>query len=221
MKKWSAVVLCVLLLSSCRAFAQGTAPLSDAARRRLIGEALRMCAQMDACADEPAFVSMYTWDQEVAAQVRLIGAQGWESPVSATLYVVRDGLFTSYLAASNVDYAALSGPIAERFRERIVFGLATLVNSRENAAFAAAAGILQGDRVFLCAEGGLPEECLLCLSFGGRYDALCAFVTQEDGIVSARLSPVLSGAADRLIRLLTLTGVSPQDLFDTCSLPVI
>ena len=208
----AAVLMCALLLAPA---ARGESLPPEDGTRLLLSQALSLCAMMDACADEPAYVRLYEGSEAAKAQITRIGAQDWTALEEARLYVIKEKLFSVYLSASSVDYGALSGPVRDKLRDGIPPSVLSMGTSGELEGFGAAASALRCGKVFYAYGAQVPRWCLLHLTFRGEYDALCSFVSTEDGVVSAYLMPAEKGSLSRTIRMLTYTGVPRNELFES------
>ena len=211
----ASVLLCALLLAPA---AQSESLAAENGVQLLLSQALSLCAMMDACADEPAYVQLYEGDGAAKTQIARIGAQDWTALEEARLYIIKEKLFSVYLSASSVDYGALSGPVRDKLRDGIPPSVLSMGTSGKLEGFSAAASALRCGKVFYTYGARVPRWCLMHLTFRGEYDALCSFVSTEDGVVSAYLMPAEKDSLSRTIRMLTYTGVPQSELFE--SLPV-
>ena len=211
----ASVLLCALLLTPA---ARGESLPPGDWTRLLLSQALSLCATMDACADEPAYVRLYEGEGPAREQIARIGEQDWTALEEARLYVIKEKLFSVYLSASSVDYDALSVPVRDKLRDGIPPSVLILGASGRLEGFRAAASALRSGKVFYTYGTPVPRWCLLHLTFRGEYDALCSFVSTEDGVVSAYLMPAEKGSLSRTIRMLTRAGVPQSELFE--SVPV-
>ena len=162
--------LCLLLalcLTVLCAFPMGAgAEAADPALSAMVQRALKLAAIMQECAQSEAYCSLYAGSAEIGALLTL-------SPAAMDrLLQIGDSA------------PALSEGIRQKIYASLPVTLCTMQVSRAGAVALAASAMLScGDCAVMAAD--MPQAAVLSLSFGGAYDVLCAFYTNESGVTQA------------------------------------
>ena len=163
--------LCLLLalcLTVLCALPMGAgAEAADPALSAMVQRALKLADIMQECAQSEAYCSLYAGS----------------APVSGALLTLSPAAMDRLLQIGD-SAPALSEGIRQKIYASLPVTLCTMQVSRAGAVALAASAMLScGDCAVMAAD--MPQAAVLSLSFGGAYDVLCAFYTNESGVTQA------------------------------------
>ena len=112
-----------------------------------------------------------------------MGEGPYDAPVSGALLTLSPAAMDRLLQIGD-SAPALPEGIRQKIFASLPATLCTMQVSRAGAmALAASAMLSCGDCAVMAAD--MPQAAVLSLSFGGAYDVLCAFYTNENGVTQA------------------------------------
>lgn len=177
--------LCLLLalcLTVLCALPMG-AEAADPALSAMVQRALKLAAIMQECAQSEAYCSLYAGSAEIGALCAAMGEGPYDAPVSGALLTLSPAAMDRLLQIGD-SAPALSESIRQKIFASLPATLCTMQVSRAGAVALAASAMLScGDCAVMAAD--MPQAAVLSLSFGGAYDVLCAFYTNESGVTQA------------------------------------
>ena len=177
--------LCLLLalcLTVLCALPMG-AEAADPALSAMVQRALKLAAIMQECAQSEAYCSLYAGSAEIGALCAAMGEGPYDAPVSGALMTLSPAAMDRLLQIGD-SAPALSEGIRPKIFASLPATLCTMQASRAGAVALAASSMLScGDCAVMAAD--MPQAAVLSLSFGGAYDVLCAFYTNENGVTQA------------------------------------
>ena len=174
--------LCLLLalcLTVLCALPMGAgAEAADPALSAMVQRALKLADIMQECAQSEAYCSLYAGSAEIGALCAAMGEGPYDAPVSGAPAAM------DRLLQIGDSAPALSEGIRQKIYASLPVTLCTMQVSRAGAMALAASSMLScGDCAVMAAD--MPQAAVLSLSFGGAYDVLCAFYTNESGVTQA------------------------------------
>ena len=173
-KRCLLLALCLALL--CVLPMGAGAEAADPALSAMVQRALKLAAIMQECAQSEAYCSLYAGSAEIGALCAAMGEGPYDAPVS--------GAAMDRLLQIGDSAPALSEGIRQKIYASLPVTLCTMQVSRAGAVALAASAMLScGDCAVMAAD--MPQAAVLSLSFGGAYDVLCAFYTNESGVTQA------------------------------------
>ena len=179
--------LCLLLalcLTVLCALPMGAgAEATDPALPVMVEKALKLAAIMQECAQSGTYCSLYAGSTEIGTLCAAMGEGPYDAPVSGVLMTLSPAAIDRMLQTDE-SALALSGGIRRKIYASLPVTLCTMQASRAGAVALAASAMLScGDCAVMAAD--MPQAAVLSLSFGGAYDVLCAFYTNESGVTQA------------------------------------
>ena len=179
--------LCLLLalcLTVLCALPMGAgAEATDPALPVMVEKALKLAAIMQECAQSGTYCSLYAGSTEIGTLCAAMGEGPYDAPVSGVLMTLSPAAIDRLLQTDE-SALALSGGIRRKIYASLPVTLCTMQASRAGAVALAASAMLScGDCAVMAAD--IPQAAVLSLSFGGAYDVLCAFYTNESGVTQA------------------------------------
>ena len=173
------LTLCLTLLCALPAGAE----TADPAVRAMVKKSLALTALMQECAQSEAYCSLYAGSAEIGALCAAMGEGPYDAPVSGALLTLSPAAMDRLLQIGD-SAPALSEGIRQKIYASLPVTLCTMQVSRAGAMALAASSMLScGDCAVMAAD--MPQAAVLSLSFGGAYDVLCAFYTNESGVTQA------------------------------------
>ena len=173
------LALCLKLLCALPAGAE----TADTAVRAMVKKSLALTALMQECAQSEAYCSLYAGSAEIGALCAAMGEGPYDAPVSGALMTLSPAAIDRLLQTGE-SAPALSSGIRQKIFASLPATLCTMQVSRAGAVALAASSMLScGDCAVMAAD--MPQAAVLSLSFGGAYDVLCAFYTNESGVTQA------------------------------------
>ena len=173
------LALCLKLLCALPAGAE----TADPAVRAMVKKSLALTALMQECAQSEAYCSLYSGSQEISALCAAMGEGSYDAPVSGALLTLSPAAMDRLLQIGD-SAPALSEGIRQKIYASLPVTLCTMQVSRAGAVALAASAMLScGGCAVMAAD--MPQAAVLSLSFGGAYDVLCAFYTNESGVTQA------------------------------------
>ena len=175
--------LCLLLalcLTVLCALPMGAgAEAADPALSAMVQRALKLADIMQS----EAYCSLYAGSAEIGALCAAMGEGPYDAPVSGALLTLSPAAMDRLLQIGD-SAPALSEGIRQKIYASLPVTLCTMQVSRAGAVALAASAMLScGDCAVMAAD--MPQAAVLSLSFGGAYDVLCAFYTNESGVTQA------------------------------------
>ena len=179
--------LCLLLalcLTVLCAFPMGAgAEAADPALSAMVQRALKLAAIMQECAQSEAYCSLYAGSAEIGALCAAMGEGPYDVPVSGALVTLSPAAINQLLQTDE-SVSALSSGVRQKIYASLPDRLCTnQVSSMGGEAMFASIRLSCGDCAVMAAD--MPQAAVLSLSFGGAYDVLCAFYTNESGVTQA------------------------------------
>ena len=179
--------LCLLLalcLTVLCALPMGAgAEAADPALSAMVQRALRLAAIMQECAQSEAYCSLYAGSAEIGALCAAMGEGPYDVPVSGALVTLSPAAINQLLQTDE-SVSALSSGVRQKIYASLPDRLCTnQVSSMGGEAMFASIRLSCGDCAVMAAD--MPQAAVLSLSFGGAYDVLCAFYTNESGVTQA------------------------------------
>lgn len=173
------LTLCLTLLCALPVGAETANP----AVRAMVQKSLALTALMQECAQSEAYCSLYSGSQEIAALCAAMGEGSYDAPVSGALLTLSPAVMDELLQ-NGQSAQALSEGVRQRIFASLPAALCTRQVSCAGAVALAASVMLScSDCAIMAAD--MPQAAVLSLSFGGAYDVLCAFYTNEGGVTQA------------------------------------
>lgn len=149
----------------------------------MVEKALKLAAIMQECAQSETYCSLYAGSAEIGTLCAAMGEGPYDAPVSGVLMTLSPAAIDRLLQTGE-GALALSGGIRRKIYASLPATLCTMQASRAGAVALAASAMLScGDCAVMAAD--MPQAAVLSLSFGGAYDVLCAFYTNESGVTQA------------------------------------
>lgn len=211
--------LCLLLalcLTVLCALPMGAgAEAADPALSAMVQRALRLAAIMQECAQSEIYCRLYGISAEIGALCAAMGEGPYDVPVSGALVTLSPAAINQLLQTDE-SVSALSSGVRQKIYASLPDRLCTnQVSSMGGEAMFASIRLSCGDCAVMAAD--MPQAAVLSLSFGGAYDVLCAFYTNESGVTQANAylvaaennmlsSPELAEILDDAAVLRTLTA---------------
>lgn len=178
-KRCLLLALCLALLCVLPMGAEAADPALSA----MVQRALKLADIMQECAQSEAYCSLYAGSAEIGALCAAMGEGPYDAPVSGALLTLSPAAIDRLLQTGE-GAPALSEGIWQKIYASLPVTLCTMQVSRAGAmALAASAMLSCGDCAVMAAD--MPQTAVLSLSFGGVYDVLCAFYTNESGVTQA------------------------------------
>ena len=179
--------LCLLLalcLTVLCALPMGAgAEAADPTLSAMVQRALKLADIMQECAQSEAYCSLYAGSAEIGALCAAMGEGPYDAPVSGALLTLSPAAMDRLLQIGD-SAPALPEGIRQKIFASLPATLCTMQVSRAGAVALAASAMLScGDCAVMAAD--MPQAAVLSLSFGGAYDVLCAFYTNESGVTQA------------------------------------
>ncbi len=187
------LIICLLLVLPLSARAE----LGADTRGAMLAHTDALAALMGHCAASDAYRKLYSTNSELDSMFLEITQVNWEAPTGGTAYVLKPGAIETFLSASGLSLADFPQDVADKVRQSVVGSIPSAVVSQYSAMHAAMSAILRTGDMFV-ADDAFPDYALVFMHYNGAYAAVCAFVKNADGIVSASLIPVPDGCEDRL-----------------------
>lgn len=180
-KRCLLLALCLALL--CVLPMGAGAEAADPALSAMVQRALRLAAIMQECAQSEIYCRLYGISAEIGALCAAMGEGPYDVPVSGALVTLSPAAIDRLLQTGE-GALALSSGIRQKIYASLPVTLCTMQVSRAGAVALAASSMLScGDCAVMAAD--VPQAAVLSLSFGGAYDVLCAFYTNESGVTQA------------------------------------
>lgn len=180
-KRCLLLALCLALL--CVLPMGAGAEAADPALSAMVQRALRLAAIMQECAQSEIYCRLYGISAEIGALCAAMGEGPYDVPVSGALVTLSPAAIDRLLQTDE-SALALSGGIRRKIYASLPATLCTMQVSRAGTVALAASVMLScGDCAVMAAD--VPQAAVLSLSFGGAYDVLCAFYTNESGVTQA------------------------------------
>ena len=149
----------------------------------MVEKTLKLAAIMQECAQSETYCSLYAGSTEIGTLCAAMGEGPYDAPVSGVLMTLSPAAIDRLLQTGE-GALALSSGIRQKIYASLPVTLCTMQASRAGAVALAASAMLScGDCAVMAAD--MPQAAVLSLSFGGAYDVLCAFYTNESGVTQA------------------------------------
>lgn len=175
------LALCLTVL--CALPIGAGAEAADPALPVMVEKALKLAASMQECAQSETYCSLYAGSTEIGTLCAAMGEGPYDAPVSGVLMTLSPAAIDRLLQTGE-GALALSSGIRRKIYASLPVTLCTMQASRAGAVALAASAMLScGDCAVMAAD--MPQAAVFSLSFGGAYDVLCAFYTNESGVTQA------------------------------------
>lgn len=180
-KRCLLLALCLALL--CVLPMGAGAETADPALSAMVQRALKLADIMQECAQSETYCSLYAGSAEIGTLCAAMGEGPYDAPVSGALMTLSPAAIDQLLQTGE-GAPELSGGVRQKIYASLPATLCTRQVSRAGAVAVAASVMLScSDCAIMAAD--MPQAAVLSLSFGGAYDVLCAFYTNEGGVTQA------------------------------------